>query len=78
MVLKGECKMKNLCYATTEFDDWVHDEDGIWSMICEDCLQKSDFSVQYGIKWNEGNGLCGVSGCEEKDADHYIDFVVFK
>ena len=69
--------MKNLCYATTEFDDWVHDEGGVWSTICEDCLQKSDFSVQYGVKWNEGNGFCGVAGCEEK-ADHYIDFVVFK
>lgn len=59
------------------FDDYVEDEYGEWSRICEDHLNiiqvNNPRDVERHVRLREGTGLCGVVGCISL-AEHYVDF----
>jgi len=68
--------MKVLSYKNVEFDCFALDnQDGqsyYWASICPSCTEK------YGFKQDVSDGaseesICGVNGCENRNAD-YIDF----
>lgn len=56
----------------SKFDDVVRDEDGVWSHICDECIERLGVDDEL-LSDNAGYAICGVIGCEN-DADHYINF----
>lgn len=62
---------------TLVFEDYVADEYGEWSQICDVHLTKikdhNSKDVDSYIRLREGTGLCGVEGCVNL-AEHYVDF----
>lgn len=55
----------------TQFDDTTTDEYGTWSQICT--AHVKELKVTDSQIDNDGNGICGVIGCNS-ESDHYIDF----
>lgn len=64
-----------LPFRNIKFDDVSVGYDNVWTQICEGCRNKYNLSDdnEISIAYDEGNGICGVEGCEN-EADHYIDF----
>lgn len=60
-----------ITYKGIIFDDW-NDNQGIWSEICEHCIEKYRLGGE-NISDNAMTIACGVQGCTN-DADFYIDF----
>jgi hypothetical protein len=59
-------------YSLVIFDDFIIEDEGNWSQICDKCFLKhfSSHSVT-----NIPNSLiCGVEGCQN-EADYYLDFI---
>ena len=70
--------MKNMIYAykgkRITFDDWVKDQEGIWTQICTNCLVKYNGTLDVKATKFPGDGeVCGVKGCNG-EADYYLDF----
>lgn len=67
----------NLEAFTLVFDDYVADEYGEWTQICDNHLARirdnEPDDVNKHVRLQEGMGLCGVKGCIDL-ADHYVDF----
>jgi len=55
---------KVLKYKGIEFDDYVIDEYGMWSTICEICQGRYYNRILKDCKLqDEGIGYCGIKGC---------------
>lgn len=66
--------MKDLKFMGITFDDYVADEHGIWSNICEECAEKHNISED--ILSDGEQMVCGVDGCEN-ESRYNIDFVSY-
>lgn len=53
------------------FDDYTNGEEGVWTQICKDCVEKYNIDKKYLDEC--GSGICGVKGCNN-EADFYLDF----
>lgn len=52
-------------------DDVASDENGQWTQICIECLEKFDLDESRLDKY-AATGVCGIKNCNE-EADHYYD-----
>jgi hypothetical protein len=67
--------VKELDFNGIKFDDFVVDkEGGVWSQICDKCVEKHEIDVEKYLD-PIGSGVCGVNGCKN-DGDNYIDWTV--
>lgn len=64
--------MNMLEYKGVVFDDFVESDYGVWSQICDSCVNKHGIS-QSVLSTYSGSGICDVKGCEN-EADYYIEF----
>lgn len=55
-----------------QFDDVVHDEDGVWSNVCANCVDRLVIDDDL-LSDNAVDMICGVRGCAN-DAYYHIDF----
>ena len=58
-----------------EFDDIVEDANGLWSTICQECVDRFSLDINDYVKLNPvaGNEICDIKGCQN-EAKYYIDF----
>lgn len=60
-------------YLSVIFDDFVIEDEGNWSQICEKCFSIY-FTNHEVTEIPIANLICGVEGCQN-EADYYLDFI---
>ncbi|CAH6992406.1 hypothetical protein VCHA53O466_140154 [Vibrio chagasii] len=69
------CSTSKKVLKNVSFDDVVLSESGNWSQICEECQSKHPELTEHLSP--EGEGACGVAGCNNPDGDKtlYVSLV---
>ena len=57
------------------FDDYVVENNGVWTQICTTCAEKHHIATARLSGGASNESICGVAGCEN-EANFYLDFFV--
>jgi len=59
-------------YEGVPFDDFVKEDEKVWSQVCNKCIKKYYWRKE-SLSKTTNTCICGVKGCNN-NADYYINF----